>query len=69
MAGGIRGYFGSRADGATELNPRSYNPIPNRDDYTRLGIGFGVKFDEYIRKAADAHAEPGLPLEFWMSDD
>ena len=69
MAGGIRGNNGSRADGAVEHNPVSFTPIPDHDNYTRPGILVGVKLDEYINKAADAQAEPGLPRGFWISDD
>ena len=69
MAGGIRGCFGSRADGAAQRNPRSSSPIPGRDNYTRPGDPVGVKLDEYINKAADAQAEPGLPRRFWIRDD
>ena len=68
MAGWIRGYFGSRADGAVQLNPGSSTPIPDRDNSTRPGLPFGVKLDEYINKAADDQAEPGLPRGFWSSD-
>ena len=69
MAGGIRGNFGSRADGAVQLDPRSSTPIPDRHNYIRPGHTFGVKLDEYIKMAADAQAEPGLPQGFSISDD
>ena len=69
MAAGIRGDFGSRADGAVQRNPGSSTPIPNHDNYTSPGIPFGVYLDEYINKAADAQAEPGLPRGFWISDE
>ena len=68
MAGGIRGYFGSRTDGAVQLNPRSSTPIPDHDNYTRPGLPFGVKLDEYINKAADAQSEPGHPRGFRISN-
>ena len=69
MAGGIRGNFGSRADGAAGLPPTNTTPTPDSNQYTRPGLPLGVNLSEYINKAAVAQAEPGLPRGFWISDD
>ena len=69
MAGAIRGYFGSRADGPAQLNPRSSTPIPERDNYTRPGLPFGFKLEEHIKSSADAQAEHGLRRGLWISDE
>ena len=68
MAGGIRGYYGSRVDEAAAIAPRTTTPIHERNQYTRPGIPFGVNLDEYISKDADAQAEPVLHRGFWISN-
>ena len=69
MAGGIRGYYGSRADGAVQLNPGSSTPIHDRDNYSRRGLPVRVKLDESINKGADAQDETGLRRRFMISDE
>ena len=69
MAGGIRGYNGGRVGGAAAITPRTSNPTPDLNPYTRPGLPLWVNLSEYINKAADAQAEPGLPRGFWISDE
>ena len=69
MAGGIGGYYCSRAAGAVQLNPGSSSQIPNRVNYSRPGLPVGVELDDYIKKAGDAQAESGCAPGFWITDD
>ena len=49
-AGGIRGYFERRVDGAAGLARTTSTPTPDSNPYTRPGIPFGVHLDEYNNK-------------------
>ena len=74
MGGGLRGSVGSgfgadagRAptaptDSSTSTSTPPINP------YSQPGIPLGVNLSEYIPKAADAQARPGLARGVWISD-
>ena len=74
MGGGLRGSVGSgfgagagRAptaptDSSTSTSTPPINP------YSQPGIPLGDNLSQYIPKAADAQARPGLPRGVWISD-
>ena len=74
MVGGLRGSLGggfgadagraptAPTDSSTSTSTPPINP------YSQPGIPLGVNLSEYIPKAADAQARPGLPRGVWIKD-
>ena len=74
MGGGLRESVGggfredARRAPTAHTDSSTTTATPPGNPYSKPGIPLGVNLSEYIPKAADAQARPGLQRGVWISD-